>query len=222
MGADVAQIAAGASSARPGRGRWLAVISLAAVAAAYLGATGSTHAALSGGFAGWSGVVAGHRDGLASITSAEQAQIGPTPGFGQVLWATRPGGEVSFGFQVRNGGPVPVTLIGLALRTFDRGVINALAPAGALVGPGFGQMTQFHPVTIGPGDSLPVGLTERVVCDPRIRRDARLPGNPAATSWLGDATSPVVLHYRALGVTMSQTVAVAMPMLVVLPYRSCE
>ena len=83
-------------------------------------------------------------------------------------------------------------------------------------------MTPFHPVTVGPGDSLPVGLTERVVCDPTIRRDAGLPGNPAATSWLGDATSPVVLRYRALGVTMSQTVTVAMPVLVVLPYPSCK
>jgi hypothetical protein len=71
--------------------------------------------------------------------------------------------------------------------------------------------------------AVPVGLTERVVCDPTIRPHAgRLPGNRAATSWLGDATSPVVLHYRVLGVTMSQTVTVAMPILVALPYRSCK
>jgi hypothetical protein len=129
---------------------------------------------------------------------------------------------VTFGFQVHNGGPVPVTLIGAALRTFDRGVANALVPAGTEIGPGFGHMAPFHPLTLGPGASLPVGLTERVVCDPTIRRDARLPGNPAATSWTGDATSPVVLRYRALGVTMSQTVSVATPVLVLLPYRSCK
>ena len=222
MAANVTETVAEATPARSGRGRWLAVIIAVALAAIYLAAIASTHATLSGGFVGWSGDVPGHSIGLTSITSAERAQIGPTPGISQVVWATRPGGEVTFGFQVHNGGPVPVTLTGLALRTFDPGVINALAPAGAQVGPGFGQMTPFHPVTLGPGDSLPVGLTERVVCDPTIRRDVRQPGDPAATSWLGDATSPVVLRYRALGVTMSQTVTVAMPVLVVLPYPSCK
>jgi hypothetical protein len=161
-----------------------------------------------------------HRAGLDHLRRA--GTDWPTPGFSQVLWATRPGGEITFGFQVHNAGPVPVTLLGLTLRTFEPGVINALALAGAQIGPGFGQMTPFHPVTLGPGDSLPVGLTERVVCDQAIRRDARLPGNAAATSWLGDGTSPAVLHYRALGLTMAQTITVAAPVLVVLPYRSCK
>jgi hypothetical protein len=80
-------------------------------------------------------------------------------------------------------------------------------------------MTPFHPVALGPGESVAVALTERVVCDPMIRRDARLPG--AGSSWIGDATSPVILHYRVLGASMSQTVTLAMPVLVVLPYRSC-
>jgi hypothetical protein len=186
-----------------------------------LAAIFSTHAALSGGFGGWSGAVPGHSVGLGPITPAEQEQIGTTLSSNQILWASRPGGEVTFGFQVHNGGPVPVTLLGVALRTFDPGVINALAPAGAELGPGFGQMAPFHPVALGPGDSVAAGLTERVVCDPTVRRDARALGS-ADTSWLGDDTGRVVLRYRALGVTMSQTVSVASPLTVVLPYRSCE
>jgi hypothetical protein len=63
---------------------------------------------------------------------------------GQVLWAARPGGEVTSGFQVPNGGPVPVTLAGVALHTAGRGLTNALASAGAQAGPGFGQMTPFR------------------------------------------------------------------------------
>jgi hypothetical protein len=136
MAADAAETVAEASPPQPRRGRWLVVIIVAGLAAVYLGAIASTHAALSGGLAGWSEVVPGNSIGLASITPAEQAQIGPTPGFGQVLWAIRPGGEVSFGFQVHNGGPVPVTVLGLGLRTSDPGVANALAPAGAQLGPG--------------------------------------------------------------------------------------
>jgi hypothetical protein len=199
--------------------RRLAAIAVGGLAAAWLAALASTHAVLSGGFAGWSGATGGDA-GLTTITAAEQATIGPTPGYSQVLWAARPGGEVTFGFSIHNGGLVPVTILGLALRTFDPGVVNALAPAGAQLGPGFGQMLPFHASTVGPGGSLAVGLTERVVCDPTIRRDASLLG--AVTSWLGDATSPVVLRYRVLGVTTSQTVSIATPLLVILPYRSCR
>jgi hypothetical protein len=59
---------------------------------------------------------------------------------------------------------------------------------------------------------------------PEVRRrpqPTRLPDNRGTCSWLGDATSPVVLRYRVLGVTMSQTVTVATPILVILPYPSC-
>lgn len=166
-------------------------------------------------------MVPGHTVGLGPITPAEQAQIGPTPGFSRVLWATRPGAEVAAGFQVHNRGPVPVTLLDLALRTFDPGVINALAPAGSQLGPGSGQMTPFHPVALGPGNSVAVGLTERVVCDRTVLGDARLVQAPGGFAWLGDAISPVVVCYRALGVTLSQTLTIAGPVLVVLPYRSC-
>jgi hypothetical protein len=61
---DIAQAVADATPARPGRGRWLAVATAAALASIYLGATASTHAALSGGYVGWSAVVAGHTTGL--------------------------------------------------------------------------------------------------------------------------------------------------------------
>jgi hypothetical protein len=42
------------------------------------------------------------------------------------------------------------------------------------------------------------------------------------TSFLGDATSPVVVRYRVLGVTMAQTLSIAEPILVMLPYRACK
>jgi hypothetical protein len=199
----------------------VAAIAVGCLAGVYLAAITSTHVALRGGSTYWAGMVPGHTVGLGPITSVGQAQIGPTPGFSRVLWATRPGGEVAAGFQVHNAGPVPVTLLSLALRTFRPGVINALAPVGAQLGPGFGQMTPFHPVALGPGDSVAVGLTERVVCDRTVRGDARLVQARGGFAWLGDAISPVVMRYRALGVTMSQTLAIAGPVLVVLPYRSC-
>src|SRR5215472_115409 len=55
VAADVTETVAGATPARSGRGRWVAVIIVAVLAAVYLGAIASTHAALSGGFVGWSG-----------------------------------------------------------------------------------------------------------------------------------------------------------------------
>ena len=199
---------------RSRRARWLAATVVAGLAVVYLAAITSTHAALSGGFVGWSGVLPVNSSSLTSPTAAEYASIFPTSqGYGEVLWATRPGGEVTFGFSVHNGGPVPVTLLGVALRTFDPGVVNALAPAGAQLGPGFGQMKPFHSVALGPGDTVWTGLTERVVCDPTIRSDARALSTMRQpdTAFIGDATSPVVVRYRVLGVTMSQTLSIAEP-----------
>ena len=204
------------------RGRLLAIV-LACLAAGYLIALASTRLALAGGEVGWSGPVSGKGIGLASMTMAEQARSGMSrQGYSQVLWATRPGGEVSFGFDLHNGGVVPITVVGLELRGFDPGVVNALAQRGALLGPdGRGGMTPFRPVTLGPGASVAVGLTERIRCDQTLRRDARLPGHRGDHSYLGDATSPVVVHYTALGVSMSQTLSLSKPVLVVLPYASC-
>lgn len=221
MTADVTETVADAGPARPGRGRWLtvAVSAVAVLAGLYGAAIAVTHAELSGGFVGWSGVVPGHSAGLAPITAAEQAQVEPVQGYDQVLWATRPGGEVTVGFDVHNGGPVPVTLLGIAPRRFLPGVIDDLAPAGVQLGPGYGQMKPFHPVALGPGDSVAVGLTERVVCDPTVRRAATQASD--GYGWLGDSTSPVVLHYRVLGVSTAQTVGVASPVLVEMLYRAC-
>jgi hypothetical protein len=221
MGDDVAGVQSASPPQPRRRHRRLAVIAAGCVLAVWLAALGSTHAVLSGGFVGWSGVV-GKSAGLTTITAAEEAQIGPVPGYSQVLWAARPGGEVTVGFSVHNGGLVPVTLLGVALRTFDPGVVNALAPAGAQLGPGFGQLQPFHASALGPGGSVDVALTERVICDPIMRDDARRFRNRAGFGWIGDATSPVVLRYRVLGVTTSQTVTVESPVLIILPYRSCE
>jgi hypothetical protein len=121
---NVTEEMADASPARPRRGHWLAVIIViivALLAAAYMAAVSYSHAALSGGFTGWSGVVPGHSAGLGSVTSADRALIGPTPGYSQVLWASRPGGEVTAGFQVHNGGPIAGTLLGLAPRSLYPG-----------------------------------------------------------------------------------------------------
>lgn len=85
-------------------------------------------------------------------------------------------------------------------------------------------MTPFHPVALGPGGSVDVGLTERVICDPTIRKDARMMarGHQGDTSVLGQGTSPVVVRYRVLGVTMSQTLSLTRPILVMQYYRSCR
>ncbi len=221
MAAQMTGATATAGWAQLRRGRWLAAIVAAVLAALYLGAITSTHAALSGGFTGWFDVIPGHGAGLGFSTAAQRAQLAPTGGYSGVLWATGPGGEVSFGLQVHNAGPVPVTILGLALRPADPGVIYALAPAGGpQAGAGFGQLRPLRPVTIGPGSSLAAALTVRVACDRILRADARIPG--AGTSVIGDATSPVVVRYRVLGVTMSQTVSVATPVLIALQYRACR
>jgi hypothetical protein len=225
MAAGAARVGAAISwPQRGGRRRLAAVVVVACLATAYLIGLVSTRAAVAGGAVNWSGPVSGKGAGLASMTPAQGARSGMSAqGYSNVLWASRPGGEVFFGFELRNRGLVPVTIVGLALRRFDPGVINALAPAGALIESGrSGSMAPFHPVTLGPGASVSVGLVERIICQQTLRRDARLPGHRGDHSYLGDATSPVVVHYQALGVTMSQTVSLQTPVLVVLPYRSCR
>jgi hypothetical protein len=210
---------------RSPRGRWLAIATVTGLAAVYLAAITSTHAALSTSPVGWSAVLPANGDSLAAPTSAEYASVFPIDqGYGEVLWANRPGGEVTFGFSVHNGGLAPVILLGVTLPAFAPGVVNALAPGGAQLGPGVGQMTPFHPVSLAPGGTVRAGLTERVICDPTIRRDARALSNSSQpdTSFLGDATSPVVVRYRVLGVTMAQTLSLAEPILVMLPYRACK
>jgi hypothetical protein len=44
----------------------------------------------------------------------------------------------------------------------------------------------------------------------------------ADTSFAGDATSPVVVRYRVLGLTMSQTLSLDQPLLIMLPYTACR
>ena len=44
----------------------------------------------------------------------------------------------------------------------------------------------------------------------------------ADTSYAGDATSPVVVHYRVLGLTMPQTLSLDQPLLIMLPYTACR
>ncbi len=214
-----------ASPPRSRRARWFAV-GVALAGALYLAAIWSTHVTFTASAVRWSGPVPGKAVGLSPITAAERAWTGAGSRLGsyrQVLWAARPGGEVALGFDLHNGGPVPVTVLGLRLPGLGSGVIDDLAPGLALLGPGTsGTITPFHPVTLAPGGSAGVGLTEHVVCDPAVRHDARLPGHRGHGSWMGDATSPVVVRYRALGVPTSETLALTAPMLVVMPYRSCE
>ena len=83
---------------RSRRVRWLAIITVTGLAAAYLAAITSTHAALSASPVGWSGVLPVNSGSLATPTAAEYADVFPTDqGYGEVLWANRPGGEVTFG-----------------------------------------------------------------------------------------------------------------------------
>jgi hypothetical protein len=187
------------------------------LAVLYVVALWSTHATLSGGSVYWSASVPGKSLGLKPATGAELALIGEQGDYSQTLWASRPGGEITFGFNLHNGGIVPMTVLGLRPL-----VLNPLAPVSALLGPDkFGRLTPFHPVALGPGASVAVGLTERVVCDPTIRQDALAERHSGGMSWLADATSPVVVHYRVLGLPASQTISLSTPVLVVMPYRAC-
>ena len=211
-----------AAKGRPLRPRLLA-LGVAVLAAVYLLAVGSTHPALSGGFVGLSGPVPGKGQGLRSFKITPDILDPETLGYSSLLWAASPGGEVNFGFYLHNRGPVPVTVLGLKLRGFDPGVARDIVTAGALLGPWpSGTFRPFHPVTVGPGGSVAVGLTVRVVCDPTIRKDARLPDHRGDYSYFGDATSPVVVRYRALGITTSQTLSLTDPVLIMMPYRSCR
>jgi hypothetical protein len=91
---------------RSRRSRWLAAAIVAGLAAVYPAAITSTHAALSAGAVGWSGLLPVNSGSLTSPTAAEYASVfAATEGYGEVLWAPRPGGEVTFGFPVHNGGP---------------------------------------------------------------------------------------------------------------------
>jgi len=205
------------------RRRWLAAVIVAALAAAFLGAIGSTHAALSGGFVRWYAVTPASGS-LTAPTAAQYAQVFPTSqAYYRVLWARRPGGEVYFGFQVHNGGPVPVTLLGVRLRVLDPD-INPMVTVGTLLNAGLPHSGPFHPVSLGPGDSVWVGLTERVTCPAIIRHDAQrmVRLGQADTSVTGDATSPVVVRYRVLGLTTSQTLSLVQPLLIMLPYTACQ
>ena len=221
MTLDVAATKKAASPPRPRRARWFAM-GAALLAAGYLIAVWSTHITLTASQVRWSGAVPGKGAGLSPITRAERARAGVrAAGNRVVLWVSRPGGEVAFGFRLHNGGPVPVTVLGL--RLLVPGVIGDLAPGAALLGPGTSDtMTAFHQVTLGPGGSAGVGLTERVVCGAALRRDARQPGRRGSGSWVGDATGPVVVRYRALGVPTSETLTLTGSLLVVMPHQSCR
>jgi len=89
---------------------------------------------------------------------------------------------------------------------------------------GLPHTVPFHPVSLAPGDSVSVGLTERVTCPAIVRHDAQTMASrgQADTSYAGDATSPVVVHYRVLGLTMSQTLSLDQPLLIMLPYTACR
>jgi hypothetical protein len=54
------------------------------------------------------------------------------------------GRGIAFGFDVHNGGLVPMTVLDVTLCDFDPGTVHVLAPAGAQLGPGFGQMAPWH------------------------------------------------------------------------------
>jgi hypothetical protein len=223
VSADVAERTTAAGPARRRRRRWLALGAAVLVVACLVGLW-STHATLSGGSVNWSASVPGKALGLKPATGAELKTIGELGDYSQVLWASRPGGEITFGFELHNGGIVPITVLGL--RPFDPNPlsIHDLAPVSALLGPDkFGRLTRFHPVSLGPGDSVAVGLTERVVCDPTVRKDVIIMRNEhqSDTAWLAGSTSPVVVHYRVLGLPASQTISLGSPLLVAMPYGAC-
>jgi hypothetical protein len=221
LSTDVAEKTTAASPPRPRRRRWLA-LGAGVLVLACLGALWSTHATLSGGSVYWSGPVPGKSAGLGPATGAEMKTIGELGDYSQVLWASRPGGEITFGFELHNGGIVPMTVLGLRPFNPDPLTIHDLAPVSALLGPdNFGRLRPFHPVALAPGASVAVGLTERVVCQRVIHQDAVAERHSGGFGWLAGATSPIVVHYRVLGLPASQTITLGSPVLVAMPYRAC-
>ena len=221
MSTDVAAKTTAASPPRPRRRRWL-FLGAGVLVAACLAALWSTHATLSGGSVYWSGPVPGKNIGLKPATGAERTSAGMQGDYSQVYWASKPGGEVTFGFNLHNGGIVPMTVLSLRPLDPDPLAVHDLAPVSALLGPDkFGRLTPFHPVALGPGATVAVGLTERVVCQPVIRQDAVAGRHSGGMSYLGGATSPIVVRYRVLGLPASQTISLTGPVLVVMPYRAC-
>lgn len=202
-----------ARARRRRRGRWLAGGAAAFVAACLCG-IGSTHLALSAGPVSWTAPAIGSMPPPSSGIANQQ------PGYSQVIYTDRPGGTVTFGFDLHNDGLVPVTIVGLHLKSVPPGMAGAVAPAGARLGPDrWGRLTAFHPVAMGPGGSLAVGLTARAICVPIIRADARL--HRGDYSYTGGATNPVIVRHRALGVTATQTISIPEPVLIVMPYSAC-
>lgn len=109
------------------------------------------------------------------------------------------GGKAEIGFSVHNEGPVPITLLSMALaQPAPPDVVAALllGPAGN-ANPSPGQMTPFHPLTLGPGDTVQAGLTERIWA------------NSKYGSFAIAGPVVVVVRYRVLGVTMSRTLSPA-------------
>jgi hypothetical protein len=179
----------------------------------YLAAITSTHAALRGD----DGAADVNGNGLTSSNQAED-------GYDEILSATRPGGKATFGVFVNNKGPVPITVLSVALaQPAPSDVATVLAPAGgARLGWDFGPLTPFHPVTIGPGGTVGAAFSERVVCPTVTRADAGAgSGQPGNSGWLSEVDSPVVVRYRVLGVTMSQTLSLGSPVLVRLRASAC-
>lgn len=84
-----------------------------------------------------------------------------------------------------------------------------------------GRMQPHHPVTVGPGGSVPVALIVRVACGPP-GHDAPAAGPRAAGIWSTGATSPVVVHYQVLGLRMSQTLTVGEPVVVAMCTSACQ
>lgn len=195
------------------QGRWRRrCVAAAIVVVLYLAAITSTHAALSGDAAGAFAVPSD------SLTS-------PTFENGEVMSATRPGGEVTFGFFVHNRGPVPITLLSVTLaRSASADAATVLAPVGGgQLGWDIGPLTPFRPFTLGPGGTAGAAFSERVVCAPVTRADASADsGRPGNSGWLSEAANPVVVRYRVLGITMSQTLSLASPVLVRMPVSACK
>ena len=105
------------------------------------------------------------------------------------------GGEAGIGFSIHNAGPVPITLLSVDLaQSVPPDVVTALllARAGAS-NPSPSKMTPFHPVALGPGDTVQAELTERIWAN----------GKYGAYAITGSII--VVVRYRVLGITMSRT-----------------
>ena len=154
-------------------------------------------------------------------------------GFGQFIYAFRPGGQIRTGLTFGNSGPAPLTVTGIEQPVhvgFDRS-FELVLPPGPLgpdlpqdayeVGPAWSSVP-FHPFEIPANGDVALGLAVNFYDCPDVKPVPTLtPGSPlepsidpAYTSGF-TAASQITIDYTVLGISRSVQLALNSPLAVV-------